>query len=119
MSYGCDTKEEATEKAEKLLSKMTTKGWKIRVWDNLGWHYALEHPCGMSLHVHEYGEKTSYMPYLSPDDHGGDCSIWHDPDQDADDPNEAVQKKIMYAQAYLEPYIQCIEKAEKMLYEDV
>jgi hypothetical protein len=35
------TEIEATKKAEELLAKMTTKGWRIRVWENLGWHYGI------------------------------------------------------------------------------
>ena len=34
-------KKEAISRAKLLLNKMETKGWKIRVWENLGWHYEL------------------------------------------------------------------------------
>lgn len=36
------TKSEATLAAKKLLAQMTGRGWKIRVWENLGWHYSVE-----------------------------------------------------------------------------
>lgn len=35
------TKEAATKKAKLLISKMKTKGWKISIWENLGWHYKI------------------------------------------------------------------------------
>jgi len=34
-------KKKAILRAKLLLNKMETKGWKIRVWENLGWHYEL------------------------------------------------------------------------------
>ena len=34
-------KKEAIRKAKRLRDMMITSGWKIRVWENLGWHYEI------------------------------------------------------------------------------
>ncbi len=36
-----NTKEQATREGKKLLKLMKTKGWKLDVWENLGWHYCI------------------------------------------------------------------------------
>lgn len=39
---GLETKEEATQAAKALLEQMPKrKGWRIRVWENFGWHYTV------------------------------------------------------------------------------
>ncbi len=35
------TKREATRAAKGLLARMKTKGWKIAMWNNCGWHFNL------------------------------------------------------------------------------
>lgn len=34
-------KQKAILGAKALLKKMNTSGWRIKVWENLGWHYSL------------------------------------------------------------------------------
>jgi len=36
-----NTKKEAALKGKKLLKQMAGRGWKLRVWENLGWHYCV------------------------------------------------------------------------------
>jgi hypothetical protein len=35
------TKQAATKAGKALLARMNGKGWKLRVWENFGWHYAV------------------------------------------------------------------------------
>lgn len=39
MSY--TNKGSAQARAKHVQSLMTSKGWKIRVWENMGWHWSL------------------------------------------------------------------------------
>lgn len=36
------TKHEATKAAKAAIERMETKGWKKRVWENLGWHAKIQ-----------------------------------------------------------------------------
>lgn len=46
-------------KAAAALAKRMGKGWKPRVWENLGWHYSVISPCGRwKLHPHHTGSNT-------------------------------------------------------------
>lgn len=45
------TKSEATSAAKRLLAQMSGRGWKIRVWENMGWHYSVE-TRGLSVTEH-------------------------------------------------------------------
>lgn len=36
------TKAQATREAKLVLARMTSTGWNIHVWENMGWHWCLE-----------------------------------------------------------------------------
>lgn len=45
------TRKEAIAEAKSVLARMKTRGWKIFVHKNMGWHWSLVNRlCGMSLH---------------------------------------------------------------------
>jgi hypothetical protein len=82
------TKKAATEAGKtELMSKLKGKGWKLRVHENLGWHYAADKG-NVHVHpVHNRGEKPKFMCLIAgrADECGwGDCD-WstkfahHDP----------------------------------------
>ena len=44
-------KSEATEKGKIMLRKMRGKGWKLHVFENIGWHcYLTNKLCGLNVH---------------------------------------------------------------------
>ena len=93
-------KAEVQASASNALMQMTTKGWVTRIWDNLGWYWALENAGGL-INVYQVnrGGKAEYMCMLT-DDYlflGIDSQLWDD-DLAYADPNEAVSKKIEAAQ---------------------
>ncbi|MCK5613437.1 hypothetical protein KAR91_66820 [Candidatus Pacearchaeota archaeon] len=58
---GCSHKDylEAKEKARRLANRLG-KGWRIRVWDNLGWHWEVRKG-KINIDVNEYlSSPTSY-----------------------------------------------------------
>ncbi|KKL16309.1 hypothetical protein LCGC14_2496860 [marine sediment metagenome] len=68
--HGCTTKEYdiAGAKAE-VLAQTLGPDWTPRVWENLGWHYAVRSPCG-HLSVHPSG--IGFIAFLGePGDIGG------------------------------------------------
>lgn len=94
------TKEQATRAAKKLLAKINTPGWSIRVWENLGWHYCLEHEVGgFSLSEFKNSEgEMHYICLLGEDDSGpGGSMLWTSEGSHLD-PNEAIWSQVLQAQ---------------------
>ncbi len=59
------TKQEATT-AAKALAKALGSKWKIRVWENMGWHYNVASPCNqVKITPFIYGGKIdSYTAFF-------------------------------------------------------
>jgi len=66
---GCTYAEylEAVEAAEKLAKKLP--GFKPRVWENLGWHYAAT---ALDAHVSVYADRGYYVLASATHQHAGD-----------------------------------------------
>lgn len=72
---GCTHKQYLAAKggAEKLVAQLG-KGWKPRVWENMGWHYSAVSKDGrIKVHTHKYkGSPRDYTAFLgSADSPGG------------------------------------------------
>lgn len=99
--HGCTHAEfkAATAKAKTLcalLSQQSVKGWKPRVWENLGWHYAAISPCGrIKVHPLDAGWSgyTAFIGY--PESPGG---TWTG---QAPTPLNAVKKAAAAAKDFL------------------
>lgn len=76
-------KQQAETEARKLLALMTTRGWKVKVWENLGWHYCLE-----GWHIKVYPTYGGYRAYITMTDTGGMDPRFED--KVRRDPNRAV-----------------------------
>ena len=60
---GCTRKDfnRAMQTAQALLRKMKSKGWILDVWENNGWHCALQSKDGLELHVSfDHSGRPSY-----------------------------------------------------------
>lgn len=90
----------ATGAAKKLAERLG-KGWKPRVWENLGWHYAVISPCGRwKIHPHVYqGKAEGYTAFLGESTSPG--GIWA---EHGDTPEEAIAKTRKVAQKHLQYY---------------
>lgn len=64
---------EAAKKAGAALAKQLGKGWRARVWENLGWHYCAVSACGRwKVHPNIFkGKIESYSAFLGEGSHGG------------------------------------------------
>lgn len=97
--YGCTHAAflEAHEEAKKTIATLKTKGWKAKVWENIGWHWALTNTiCGISLHANRYNpDKKWHFSTLASSVTGsshGDMDINFV--QGETDPNRAIAKQI-------------------------
>ena len=107
------TEAEAQKLADELLAKMTGRGWETRVWNNLGWFYALKHPSGLSIHV---GAKPDQIWASLAEDGVGDLSIWHKENKPYySDPNEAARDKVADAWAVVVELKKLVEETHEAL----
>jgi hypothetical protein len=106
------TKREAVEAGRALIRKLKGKGWKLRVWKNIGWQfYAYNGP--ISVHG-----KVEYWAVVSnnPDHAGGGWSIWDDPNlKQYSDPNKAVRRAMKFVREYFNRVKAVVERAEAVL----
>lgn len=104
------TEQEATQEAHRVSQLMKTKGWKIRVHQNAGWHFALHNLGGkLSLHQSEYGEQLQYWTLFSISHPG--CGDPHFTQHGVHfaDPNEAVS----FQMEAVENYFTTLQKLHK------
>lgn len=112
---GCTHDEyvKALQKGKNALKLLKNKeGWKVRVWENLGWHVSLEKG-GMSLHISEFTPgKIEYSVLFSADGRGGGESFWTMKNEDSysTDPNVVIQRQIMIAQKFVRQCTKAIEQ---------
>jgi hypothetical protein len=103
------TKTEAAEKAVELKNMMKSPGWKVRVWENMGWHYSIYNG---NLAVYPSFVKGTYHANLSDSSDllswhnngdkvpSGTPSYWHKAET-FKDPNEAVASQVKRARAFV------------------
>lgn len=87
--------------ANAALKRMKTKGWTVRVHENLGWYWSLEHESGL-LSVsggqlpYRDNPAKNFHAMLSQSGSGGCDTLWYD-QQQFDDPNTAVAHRLKLA----------------------
>jgi len=74
------------------------KGWRVNVWENLGWHLSL---IKGNLHLHYSPYNDSFMAFLSENAYGGDSMFWHETFYNKD-PNKVIAHKIKVAQEFID-----------------
>lgn len=103
-------KQQATRAGKALLRRMKGHGWKLRVYENLGWHYSVEtnriHVVGPS----HPGEET-FMALMSPH-----YSYFSGEVQHRKDPNKAVKILLAGARARADELMRTVQKACEELY---
>lgn len=85
-----NNKEEA-ENTAKALAKRLGKGWKVRVWENLGWHHAATKG-GLSVSS-GYDNKYGCMMTDSFDSVGSGCTLYPGTKR-FKDPRRAVRETV-------------------------
>ncbi len=115
------TKKEATVKAKALKKLMKTKGWKIRVWENIGWHYSLKNG-PVNLSEYNCGKETSYSCLIAhtPGFCGG-LALWTEDSKSrranaaSKEPNACVARAMWFAWSVINEHYQGIKAAYEQL----
>lgn len=91
------TKEQATKKGKALLKRMVGDGWKLRVWENLGWHFSVS-----LLNLTIFDDcGNDYSAFLTTDEsHRGSGEMFWSPGKSFADPNKAVKYQLKIAQDF-------------------
>lgn len=115
MSY--NSKLEAETAANDCLKLMKTKGWKICVHENLGWHWCLEHVGGhICLYQSSFAAAGSgYYTLMSDGEtaHSG-CLNWHS-ENHFNDPNKAVEHQLQIAREFAQKTTKWVDEVEKKI----
>lgn len=111
MSY--KTKDLAMQAAKRMKKRMKNPGWKIRVWENIDWHFSLQLPVltgGLSLSVTFGKEKYMCMgsSYSLGSGENKEGYVSH-----ATQPNKAVQKVLVAVRGYASWQAQFLHELEK------
>lgn len=107
------TKSQATGAAKRLLRRMRTKGWRICVSENLGWHYCIENAGGHITVNPSCAGKFFCMMSAGQYQHTG-CCDWST-DKTFKDPNAAVACTLGLAKAYADKTAKWIAHINKAL----
>ena len=106
-----ETKAEAQKAGKALLKRMKGKGWKLDVWDNLGWHCEVRN--GPIEVCDSYG--NGYMALMSDNlrsSSGGNVQ-WTTTFSHKD-PNKAAAHEIRSARKFLNRWTKAVEFAENI-----
>ena len=92
------TEKQALSLGNKLLNRMKGKGWKLTVWENIGWYYkvSLGNIC-----VHSSGRCYSTLLAKNKEFEGCGEMFWSN-DRCFTDPNEAVKYQMKIAQEFVD-----------------
>lgn len=95
MNY--NSKADATKAAKKVLKLMEGKGWKINVWENMGWHFMVGSG-PVSVHASENRSgKTQYCSMVNsePGCFGPGLAMWTETGMRYYDPNCAARVAVI------------------------
>lgn len=84
------TKSQATIAGKRLLKKLRGDKWRLRVWENLGWHYAVETD-RIAVYGPSYAGERCFSCLLKPH-----YAFFGDP-SNSTDPNRAVRNTLKTA----------------------
>lgn len=117
---GCKCTYEDYKKARKLALDTrkvmyNPKGWKIRVWENAGWHSSLERG-GLQLYIHTYtfDDRPSYSVLFSRNNSGGGEVFWGLGNKSFRDPNKAVLEQLRQARKFIRECTKAVEFVDDM-----
>jgi hypothetical protein len=92
-----DTKREATEAgkvAKTEVEKEFGKGWAVRVWENIGWHFCLKKwPISVYKDIYVDGPPTWWA--LVGEDGNSGLAMWTPDDVTYDEPGPAIKAAVV------------------------
>lgn len=106
------TKAEATKEGKALLARMKGVGWKLRVWENCGWHYSV-----LLGTIYVYGSPGCFNVLFSADKKipGAGEIFWTTRGEHYKDPNRAVEMQLKCARTFVNKCSKAIEDVERGL----
>jgi hypothetical protein len=108
------TKTEAKILGKALLRRMKGKGWKLNLWENLGWHYSV-HLGGLSINPLQERCNTLYFALLSNGDYVGTGEMYWTDRFCCSNPNTAVKHQTKLAEEFSAKTVTTIESIKKGL----
>lgn len=108
MSY--ETKTEAQEAGKALLARMKGTGWKLDVWENLGWQCSVRNG---PVQIHDHRGEYSCLVSDDLKDPAGGNGEWTT-NFSSKDPNKAAAHEIRSARRHLNRYTKAVEFAENI-----
>ena len=114
------TKDEAIVAGGRLLGMMEGDSWRLRVWENLGWHYTVESPPFTVSPSGDYKEgrgKPRYFCLMADrlDRCGGTGSGMWTTRFISGDPNEVVRVELAQAEEVFEMITAAMEQARNVV----
>ena len=113
-------KKEATERGTRLLKRMKGKGWKLRVYENMGWWYTVYNG-PITVCEHTPGRFSTLMLEKVPSDTfcgGVGSHLWYSETRTFKDPNRAVKYQVKLARKRANVILDAVEYVEAIVKED-
>ena len=79
-----------------LLRRMKGTGWKLEVWENLGWHYCVVNG-NLTVYASEYMDGISYTALLGDEGPHAGLPLWSS-HFSSKDPNEVARNQLEIAE---------------------
>lgn len=112
-------KAEAVKAGQRALAKLSGTGWKVRVWENLGWHVMVANQ-GVQIYI-DHSPLTgedSYWGMVNADgeDSSGDV-FWDYPQKHSKDPNVIVRHLMKYVRKFRDKIVARVDAIDANLVE--
>jgi hypothetical protein len=114
-----ETQAEARAAGQNLRRRMLTKGWKIRVWESLGWHMTLLN--GPIVLRMQESSRGLYYAWVSEDELGRSTRPEWAPGQNDhffgtfEDPNDAVDFIVGFVERAIQRQVSVLQRAQKIV----
>ncbi len=97
-------RKEAESRGKRLLKRMKGQGWVLDVWENLGWHYAVENGPLTVYGDHFPGANGTFSTLLGENEDDRHCGSfnWSPRGKRYKDPNRAVKAQLRLAREYVD-----------------
>lgn len=107
------TKAEALRRARQVKARLKTKGWKIKVWNNRGWCWSLDHLDG-HLTLNESIHTKTFSTLFSSGDYAHTGSYNWLVREHFKDPNKAVEAQLQKAREYVKRTTAWVDNLKKV-----
>lgn len=111
---GFETKREARAAAKVAKSEVEKEfgpGWRVRVWENMGWYFCVKKwPISVRKDIGSPGEDTTWWAQISPSGESG-LMMWQPGSESYYEPRSAITAAVRAAQECLNDLIAVVGTA--------